>query len=573
MGIKGWFSKKKTESPPKDGKWDLSKTLKEAKGKKDKDLPKKPVKKPCAKCEAMKKKIQLVELIEVVTRGAKEGAVVNPGVEGTEKFKKIAVRKNTYKGSYKQYVNLGKDIYGANKRRAQNDQYIELRARVKWVTKDKTDSLAGRTVYFSSELTKGLDNRPAVMTGNEDHGFGSAGGKKTNYTATTDADGWTGPVKFYLSRYGGDQFKITAQADEDKAGKPSGKKLTIGKYMVWRKFWYQTTHFTGTKVCGLNQSVGAYKQVCAEMVAAAKRDVSYTKDQLNAKEANIAARTIYPEYMCVKGKESDAGRTIIGRHNEKAVRKFLSASAKEPVKMHLMFCDAQWDPAGFSSPIRKKIGHNKSQAKTTASGAVVKPALQGNLLAAGAKWYALRANGTRDNTKTGNMDDSFIEIPKKRSAQFNEITIKLPANVVKKSSGGGIEVEFQIASAGAYLGDSDGWQITIVGEGYGLAKSMVTSTVSHEEGHAFWQAPKYPDNAGSLPKSFNNAEKATLKVYQDAGWHCSNGATPWGGGIYQYGPCVIATRTDKKSRKWCGICRPFLRLQDMSTGGVKGPVR
>ncbi len=557
-------------------KADMTATFREAQKKKKGKFGKKKVKKPCAKCEAKRQEIKLVELIEVVTRGD-EGSVVNPGSEASKKFKKVYERKDKDGKAWKQYINLDKDTDGkvptgpANpaKRRPDYGRYIEFRARVEWVRGDKSRSLKGKTVYFTSKLTKkGKDDRPKTMHKDEDHGFGSAGGKKEDVPVKVETDdGWTQVVKFYPSMYGGDQFRVTAQADEKNKGKPTGKKLHLGNYIVWRKFWYQTSRFTGQTQHDLSKSVEAYTQCCAEMLKAAKADVTWSKAELNKKQANTADHTVYPEYQCIAGSEAATPRTIVGRHNEKVIRQFLVAEPTEPVKAHLMLCDCQWDPGSYSNAISKVVPHNKTTAKTTASGAAVKPALKGNLLSS-ATWYGLDKSGNR-NGQSGNMTDDFIEIPKKRSGRFNELVIKIPAEVAKKSSGGGIQVQFKIATAGVYLGDSDGYEITVAAN---RDTGLVNSTAAHEIGHMFWQAPYYTGNAASLPKSFNAEEKKKLKVYLDAGAHCSYKAKKWGT-LYQYGVCTMATRSDKKNRMYCKLCRPYVRLQDMSESGMKKPRR
>ena len=567
----GWFKKKKKSKTPGTAapKWDMSQTLKEAQKKNKKTNAKKPVKKPCAKCEAKKQEVKLVEFVEVVTRN-KEGSVVNPGKAATKKYTKVFTRTDKCGATWKQYINLDKDLEGktslatdATKRRPDFGPYVELRARVEWVTGDKKRSLAGKTVYFGSKLTKGRESRPASLNAAEDYGFGSAGGTKEKVTATTGADGWTSVVKFYLSQYAGDEFRLTAQADDKNKGKPSGKKITVGKYIVWRKFWYQTSRYGGATLPRAAESIACYKEVCADMVGATRTNVTYTKAQLDVKEAGISDHTLYPEHMCIAGKSGTGNRVIIGRHNEKAVRKFLVSNPKEPIKMHLMYCDCQWDPENWSDAISKTVPHGLDTASTTSSGACVKPALKGNLLS-GAEWFALSPAGL-PNGRHGVMDDSFIVIPKNRSGKFNEIEFKVPANVVSKSTGGGIMLLFKIAKAGVYLGDSDGYQITV---DTNQKVDKVNATVSHEIGHAFWQAPKYPENAAHLPKSFNNTEKAKLKVYADAGYHCPYKAKAWGT-LFQQGTCTMATRSSKNKGRYCKICKPFVRLQDMSESGMK----
>lgn len=211
------------------------------KGKKRAGAKKGAKKKPNQKVKKKKQKcpqIRLVELVEVVTRGTAEAPVKGVAKAPTKKTplqgaNKVVVRPA--KKSARQYINLPRNVDGQEK--PHYGRYIELRARVKW--KDKKmqgQPLTGKTVHFSCTRTNGK-GRPAQIYNDGKESFGS-GGDKT--TAQTDAKGWTSVVKFNLSRFGGDKFKIAAQADEDGKGKKGSKKKT-GNYMVWRKLYYKVT--------------------------------------------------------------------------------------------------------------------------------------------------------------------------------------------------------------------------------------------------------------------------------------------------------------------------------------------
>jgi hypothetical protein len=508
---------------------------------------------PNAHCPP-KGKIKLVELVEVV-RQDKEKWVSGAGMNTTKIAKSIG-RTAKDGADYKQYINLDRDLEGQNKRYPDCGRLIELKARVEWENKPtKTEGLGGHTVYFSSELTKG-NKRPAAMHNDETEGFESGASPQTL------ADGWTPVLQFRLSMYSGDKFKIFAGL------KPKAKDLRTANYVVWRKFWYQMTLFTGKTAPGIQKSIDAYKDVFAEMVAAATSVVNYTKVKLEAKELGIAKCTVYPKYACVVNDNTGADTIVIGRHNEKVTRQFLNAAPKnEPVKMHFMMCDCQWDPEGDTGALQKDVPDGKSRLLVSlANVVIIKPALKGNLLIGTGTWHGLAADKNTENGNTGNIDESWIEIPKPRTS-LGEFNIVVPPGIIGKSTGGGIRVKFKLAKAGEYLGDSDGYQITVV-----MGRADTPATCSHETGHAFYQAPSYTTDAANLPKSFNAAEKATLKVYQDAGWHCSHNATAYGT-IYQSGDCVMATRTNVADRKYCELCQPFIKLQDMSSAKVKNPKR
>lgn len=164
-----------------------------------------------------KKKVTLVELVEVVTRSA-EGVVAG-AADSSSKLKTLVTRSDQNGAAYKQFINLKKDLEGAAKRHPEYENYVEFRARVVC----EGVPLSGHPVKFGYEMTDG-PKRPAKLAG---HGF--SGGKTIK--AQTDGEGWTSVVRFTLSSYAGDQFTITAEADED-----AGNILRTAPYQVWRKF-------------------------------------------------------------------------------------------------------------------------------------------------------------------------------------------------------------------------------------------------------------------------------------------------------------------------------------------------
>src|SRR5689334_12999383 len=83
---------------------------------------------PSATCPLAKKKVTLVELVEVVTRST-EGVVTGAG-SASAKLKTMTDRADKSGDTYKQYINIGKDVEGADKRHPEHDRYIELKARI-----------------------------------------------------------------------------------------------------------------------------------------------------------------------------------------------------------------------------------------------------------------------------------------------------------------------------------------------------------------------------------------------------------------------------------------------------------
>jgi len=131
-----------------------------------------------------------------------------------------------------QYINLDDQVDTANPH-PEYGRCIRLKARVEWVAGDPNRPLNGHTVYWYA--TAGGGNKSG-LTGSELPGFDAAGTNTLRKTTTTDRNGWTPVVEFYLSRYGGDEFTIGATEDSSYRG-----GQTAGPYTVWRKFWYQVT--------------------------------------------------------------------------------------------------------------------------------------------------------------------------------------------------------------------------------------------------------------------------------------------------------------------------------------------
>jgi hypothetical protein len=154
--------------------------------------------------------IRLAELVEVVEHG------------GTQTQRPVAGRN--------QFINLD-DRVDPGTAHPEYGRLIRLKARVEWASGDPSRSLAGQNVYWYAQA--GGSNK-AGLTGTLKEGFSSAGSGLLRHPTTTDAQGWTGVVSFYLSGYGGDSFSVHATVDASYAG---GRQA--GPYVVWKKFWYQ----------------------------------------------------------------------------------------------------------------------------------------------------------------------------------------------------------------------------------------------------------------------------------------------------------------------------------------------
>lgn len=195
-----------------------------------KGKPAEPVKQAKKECPP----IELAELVEVVTRGGAEAPVTgiapNPASKTPLQGGNAAIPRPSTAPD-RQYINIPKDVDGVGTEQPHYERHIQFRARVKWKG-GGSGSLAGRTVHFSFTPTHGSDRPVALYPGGVE-GF-TAG---ESATATTDAAGWTPVVNFLVSMYGGDKFKVCAQADEDGKGR-LGPKMTTGDYQVWKTIYY-----------------------------------------------------------------------------------------------------------------------------------------------------------------------------------------------------------------------------------------------------------------------------------------------------------------------------------------------
>jgi hypothetical protein len=137
-----------------------------------------------------------------------------------------AEKSNSVMGG-RQYVNLD-DKTDPSKAHPEYGRFIQLKVRIQCL--EDSQSPAGQTVYLSH--LPGAKNRTGLAAGDRE-GFGSAGGSATT-SVTTDTNGWTSVVKFYLSGYGGDEFSVVASL----VAKSSPSDPKTPPYIVWRRIFY-----------------------------------------------------------------------------------------------------------------------------------------------------------------------------------------------------------------------------------------------------------------------------------------------------------------------------------------------
>ncbi len=128
----------------------------------------------------------------------------------------------------RQYINLGR-----TRRHRDYGRVVRLKAQVERVAGDPSWGLWRHAVYWrfnssgpsSTAVYGGYTSLPGSMKA----GFGT--GHQGTRMTTTDAQGWTGEVDFYLGKYGGDEFSVWVSEQRTTGG------LRAGKYHVWRRVY------------------------------------------------------------------------------------------------------------------------------------------------------------------------------------------------------------------------------------------------------------------------------------------------------------------------------------------------
>lgn len=157
-------------------------------------------------------RIRLVQIVEVIIHNSAE---TRRAVSGRS-----------------QYINLD-DQVDTSHAHPEYGRLIRFRARVEWESGDRSRPLSGHNVYWY--FRPGGSNKTGLAQSAR-ASFDSAGSGTTQKQTSTDGQGWTPVVPFYLSQYNGDIFNVFATLESSYSG-----GLPAGPYEVWKKFWYQVT--------------------------------------------------------------------------------------------------------------------------------------------------------------------------------------------------------------------------------------------------------------------------------------------------------------------------------------------
>lgn len=491
--------------------------------------------------------------------------------------------KNIYWGyeyTYEDRPETTNPIKATYKNKSNTTQNIELNVPkiLNDTEKEKFDALTG-PLYFDKETADDNDKKKLKQW------FGPV---------KIDKDGWTKEdVKFTFSKYAGDVFKFYAKADIDDSEKPGGEKKQTQSYQVWRKFWYQQSHYSGfTSLPDLADTEKAYKKVKAVML---KSDLlekkSYTKPDLTTK--GVKDITIYQEQQ-FKFNNDPAEVTVIGTGNEKKIREFLNQGItdddkiKEPVKSHIMYCDYQCDYAKAPGKISSRFYSNTISYKDLnpkVGGLVLNPPVEAgkNIFEDDVRWalYKLEKpsffswtffkNLFKSNQEIAESSEITTQVPgtfgDKDTITYNQLSLTIDTSGCAQyfDSSGKLKSAYMtlymkgsINYANEYLGDCDGHHVIIVANPNKDAQTC--AIVSHEIGHSFSQTPR----PASKPESLPNHPMQHI----DYGSHCFYKAKAFdknGSNSYKNGTCAMAQNSSNSTADYCPICEPYIKLQDMAT--------
>lgn len=504
------------------------------------DTPTKPNRPP----NPVENKAVIVEFIEVVERGGRTHVVTGAG-RNSEYFQPAVDRPDvlsTDAGTdyYKQFINLPKDLEGADHRHPEYHRSITVKARVMLNGQPK----AGESVVFTSIVEKG-EFRPKLDALSRES-FERATGP-ANHIATTGSDGWTPNVVFVLSEYAGDAFNLFAKG-------PDGKELKIGSYQVWRRFWYQITHFKDSAPPSLTGAQEAYAAVFAEMVPTTIKELALT-------EQTAPKGTFYPAWMAFGG-SSTKQVSVIGEHNDKAVLSHYHPEKNKPVKGHLVFCGEIRTPK--REPVAAEhfaIHSNPSEVLTLNFAgapylALLKPTLTGEPLVIQGKW----SSGSRLGPLTD--ENILIELEPGGRNNLKRIRILLPPDAPDPTKYP-VSVTLQLRAASGSGGYSKSANMVISMRGGSRTAKSLNNTVTHEFGHGFHQTPTPGKQNPNLPR-----HPMQYIPQNSDGPHCRTGATRVTPDEnhpekfnYQGGTCVMFSGSIEGL--FCTTCHPYIRLEGM----------
>ena len=422
--------------------------------------------------------------------------------------------------SRKQFINLERSGYRGRGR------FVRLKARIERVAGAGT--LRGRTVYWRfapgggarSHLSEDYyDRLPNGMKA----GFGGEGGASTT-TSTTDRDGWSRPVDFYLSQYGGDELTVRASQEE------TGDSRSAGTYQVWRKVFVEieTMHKTGSGYFGDDFNLTAltdyYDTLFIEIQRIERDSHPLTVRMLRVEEVASWAAELRDEDSRVEARR--------GRYVQIA---FLDTIGADPETAEYDFWldGAQGtSTADMERPFPEQVLLDERRDDWLVGAWVRQSAVPWRRVGDGGRRFGVRWDESADRfqlvIRQHGLDGLGLTLT-------NRVYFKLR---VRQYEGlGGLQVPGPCAAI------CTRWTFAAV-----LAdrRTYLQNTVLHETGHAFGlAATRHPDNA-AIPMP--------TETYRRFGLHCHiNGDT-----------CIMFQRIELPNTQFCDNCRQALLAREFT---------
>ncbi|MGZ5149631.1 MAG: hypothetical protein ACXWI6_06260 [Burkholderiales bacterium] len=397
--------------------------------------------------------------------------------------------------------------------------------------------------------------------------------KVLHFSAKTDSKGLAECKELVLSRLGGDKFKIGAYIDQDPHlakyvhGHADLEKKTpvlSPELQVWRKGFVQISRNKATVLAARASTRTAFEEAYAAIDEI---------DETQFDPAKIAGLVEHPKWQFYTGDASGTKIICVGDHNKtKFHGLFKVPTTATTPKVHIIMCDAQWDPEpgtsqDFSLTAKAQSVNYKNAAGNSWSGVFDPPLSGGNLLSAGSfQWndgtHVHRGAVTVEVRQArGHTSEVRIKIPDKCPAPCvcgggtnMAPTAALPATASIRLSG----------SSGPWGGESGSAgspHCLIVVESN---SAQFNHAIAHEIGHMFQQVRKTNSWLG-LP---DHPDQYIKRGGQ--GSHCKKDATEHatrvdedGNKAYEKGTCIMFG-TAVGNVHFCDNCKADLRVRDMS---------
>jgi hypothetical protein len=390
-------------------------------------------KKPSTACKKTEERcpkedeVRVVELIEVVEH----------------KGKTTTQRAN----GRRQYVNLDSTVDSENPH-SEYGRKIRLKARVEWLAGDKSRSLTGKKVYWRIEPNK---SNKAGLKDKAKESFSSEGSGTQRMEKTTNKEGWTDVVVFYVSQYGGDKFDVFATHSSDHKG-----GLRAGAYWVWRYLWYEVDTMKksggGELTMDHTKLAMVYEPAFVEIEFQGNDNKPNNKKNLQTSELHAFANKYF-------------------------------GAERSPFQAHEVAIDHQADKEETSDKfeMKKAVESGLIDMYYTYDGG--KTWLKKAQYKSGASWTE--------------FDKNKVTLVNTTSKVYKGVKVDFSSGPVAPSNGSPVEVRITYVKAKEWSGDGANQPHAMIAMGYWYdtetvaeAKKRTLGTMAHELGHLLGMVPK-----------------------------------------------------------------------------------